>query len=477
MKKFLRAAVVAATVAASWLSPITSALASQNSCILPNTGTLSGLSLVNDANACINSLLSLYSGGSAPSSPPTGMLWFNTTTNYIQQYDGASWLNLWFVDATNHLTTPLIGGGIVTASLASAATTDIGSVPQPFVNITGTTPITSLGASASVGSIHVIKFGGSLTLTYNVTSLILPTGNSINTQAGDIAIAIALGSGNWQIISYTPATGFAIASSFPLGAVLYGDFGTTPGSGVLSKFVFGFGQALTRTSYPAYTTAVTRSQSGTLTASNATIPLSNTAGFAVGMPVEGTGIAASCTIASFIANTSITLNSSSCVTGTGSQTVNVFLTGYGTAGTSATVGVKDCRGRVLAGRDDLGGTAAGRLNAGGFGLATGDNLAGGNQAYTMQRSDMPNITQIFHGTSGGVNVTLNQSVAPASAAGQWSPGGGSSYGVTGAPVTPTASGSFTPAGTIDALNGNVTQTNMNVVQPTVISDCIVAVLP
>jgi hypothetical protein len=455
---------VAAGVAAVaiWCAVIGGAQASQNSCILPNTGTVSGLTLVNDANACINSLLSLYSGASAPGTPTTGMLWYNTTTNYIQQFDGTSWINLWYVDATNHQITVQIGGGITSSTLASAATVDLGSINQSFVGITGTTTITSFGSSATTGTIHIVKFSGILTLTYNATSLILQSGFNITTAAGDTAIALYLGGGNWQVISYIPASGNAVTSSFPLGTVLFGDYATVP-----AKFVYGFGQALTRTSFPAYLAAVARAQSGTLASGNATITaIGNTAGFAVGMPVEGSsGIGAACTIASFVANTSITLNSSGCVTANGSVTVTVFLTGYGSGGSGSTVGVKDCRGRVVAGRDDLGGTAASRLTTGtgNFGLATGNNLTGGAQSFTILTTNLPAYTP-----SGTVAIsgTIAGSTSPGSITNQFSFGNGSSSSL-----------GFNGSGSLTGTAQGGTSTPFGLSQPTVISDCIVAVLP
>jgi hypothetical protein len=186
--------------------------ASQGSCIMPTTGTVAGLTLVNDINACNSALLSLNSGASAPLSPTTGMLFYNTATNYIQQYDGANWLNLWYVDATNHLTSMDIGGGVIGQTIASASTTDLGSIPQPFKTITGTTTITSLGSSAKVGSIHVVVFSGALTLTYNATSLIIPGQTNQVTAAGDNMIAVYLGSGNWRVLHYIPITGAAVSS-------------------------------------------------------------------------------------------------------------------------------------------------------------------------------------------------------------------------------------------------------------------------
>lgn len=462
MKNVFRAAVVAISVAVSLLGRIGSAEASQNSCILPNTGTVSGLTLVNDANACTASILSLYSGASAPSSPTAGMFWFNTSTNFIEQYDGTQFLNLWFVDATNHVQTDGIAGGITSVTVASAATTDIGAVPQPFKTITGTTTITSLGASSGIGSIHVIKFAASLTLTYNATSLIVPGALNITTQAGDIAFAMYQGGGNWSIISYQTASGAALLNpTFPLGTVLFGDYGTVP-----TKFVYGFGQALTRTSFAAYLAAVTRAQSGTLTSGNATITaIANTAGFGVGMPVEGSGgIGAGCTIASVVANTSITLNSGSCITASGSFTVTTFLTGYGNGGSGSTVGVKDCRGRGMAGRDDLGGTAAGRLVG-----QTADNNGLGTATATLVTSNLPPYTPSGSVASSSSAIVLNTGVFSVSAGGTTLNG---PSGVTSSNQTPTITSTFT--GT--AAPGQISAP-FGIVQPTVTSDCIVAVLP
>jgi hypothetical protein len=222
--KRLRASLVVASL--GWLlASAPAAHASQGSCVLPTTGLVAGLTLVNDINACNSALLSLYSGATAPASPTTGMLWYSTTTNYIQQYDGTSWLNLWYVDASNHLTTWSIGGGIVTATVAvtGGVTIDVGSVPQSYITATGGGAITSFGSSAQVGSIHVIKLP-TITLVHNATSLILPGAANIVTAPGDVAIAIYLGSGNWRVLSYTYATGQTITGT--LSVTGFGLFGT-----------------------------------------------------------------------------------------------------------------------------------------------------------------------------------------------------------------------------------------------------------
>lgn len=98
---------------------------------------------------------------------------------------------------------------VAEASVASAATTDLGAVTSDKCNITGTTTITSFGTIAA-GVRKWIKFAAALTLTHNATSLILPSGANITTAAGDTAIAVSEGSGNWRVIDYTKASGLPV---------------------------------------------------------------------------------------------------------------------------------------------------------------------------------------------------------------------------------------------------------------------------
>lgn len=95
-------------------------------------------------------------------------------------------------------------------NLASATTCDIGGVATIGVNITGTTTITSFGTGAN--RLRIIKFAAILTLTHNATTLILPGGANIATAAGDTAIALSDGSGNWTVVSYQRAASGSLAS-------------------------------------------------------------------------------------------------------------------------------------------------------------------------------------------------------------------------------------------------------------------------
>ena len=118
----------------------------------------------------------------------------------IARHDGSgTWRTDGYVRTNSH---PLTTGS---ATVASAATTELGSVREKYVTISGTVSITSFGSTAPTGAVKHLYFSGSLTLTYNATSLILPTAANIQTQAGDTAIVVHEGSGNWRVTSFNRA--------------------------------------------------------------------------------------------------------------------------------------------------------------------------------------------------------------------------------------------------------------------------------
>lgn len=92
-------------------------------------------------------------------------------------------------------------GDAKASDVASATTTDIGAAAGRIVDVTGTTTITGFGTVAA-GVWRIVRFTGALTLTHNATSLILPGSANITTTAGDCAIAVSLGSGNWVVTHY-----------------------------------------------------------------------------------------------------------------------------------------------------------------------------------------------------------------------------------------------------------------------------------
>lgn len=101
--------------------------------------------------------------------------------------------------------------GFKGANIASATTTNIGAATGNFVHITGTTTITAFD-TVQAGTVRILTFDGILTLTHNGTSLILPTSANITTAAGDNAIFVSEGSGNWRCVSYNRANGQQVSS-------------------------------------------------------------------------------------------------------------------------------------------------------------------------------------------------------------------------------------------------------------------------
>lgn len=96
-------------------------------------------------------------------------------------------------------------------SIASAATTNIATATGNFVQITGTTTITSFG-TAPAGAERTLQFTGAVTITYNATSLMLPGATNLVTSAGDVLKFRSLGSGNWLCVGYEPIGAFSMQS-------------------------------------------------------------------------------------------------------------------------------------------------------------------------------------------------------------------------------------------------------------------------
>lgn len=114
-------------------------------------------------------------------------------------------------------------------TIASASTTDLGSVPGRYVSITGTTTITAFG-TIKAGTVKYVKFAAALTLTHNGTSLILPGAANITTAAGDMAIFVSEGSGNWLCVTYNrvPGIGTIYAARVTLTTQTEVDFPIPP---------------------------------------------------------------------------------------------------------------------------------------------------------------------------------------------------------------------------------------------------------
>lgn len=127
-------------------------------------------------------------------------------------------------------------------TLVAAATTDLGSVPGRYVVITGNfNGITSFG-TIKAGTLKFLKFSGTPTITYNATSMIIPAAVSKTAAAGDTAIVVSEGSGNWRFLSYDSATGQPIAYT-PVNGFLFGLTLSNNGTDAVNDIDFATGSA------------------------------------------------------------------------------------------------------------------------------------------------------------------------------------------------------------------------------------------
>jgi len=87
------------------------------------------------------------------------------------------------------------------ADIASASTTNLAAATGNYIHITGATTINSFG-TVNAGVPFWLVFDSALTLTYNATSMILPGAVNLVTVAGDSALFVSEGSGNWRLVSF-----------------------------------------------------------------------------------------------------------------------------------------------------------------------------------------------------------------------------------------------------------------------------------
>jgi hypothetical protein len=88
------------------------------------------------------------------------------------------------------------------STLASASTTNIGGVNNNYIEITGTTNITSFG-TASAGVVRILRFTDVLTISHAFPVLLLPNSINVTTKANDIIEFTSLGGGSWICTSIT----------------------------------------------------------------------------------------------------------------------------------------------------------------------------------------------------------------------------------------------------------------------------------
>lgn len=140
------------------------------------------------ATFAVNSI-ALYRNGWYEFSAFTSNLRLVTATNEWVYWNGTAWASF----------EVLLGSK--GADIASAATTNLANATGWYVQVTGTTTTTALG-TAKAGTPRWVLYTGALQLTHNATSLILPEGRNLVTAAGDAALWVSEGGGNWRMLFY-----------------------------------------------------------------------------------------------------------------------------------------------------------------------------------------------------------------------------------------------------------------------------------
>lgn len=264
-----------------------------------------------------------------------------------------------------------------------------------------------------------------------------------------------------------------------------------PWSGLVSpvRYVFAYGQELSRATYSILFTAITLSSNVNCTNGSPVIGgLSDTTQIPIGAPIEVSCVAAGSTVTDK-SSTTVTVSNNSSIT---AGAIAIFFP-WGNGNGSTTFNVPDLRGRVLPGRDNMGGTAAAVLTTA-FYTGNPDALGanGGSQSKSLVTSNMPAYTpagtivstQVAHSHFIVNTDNLNNGAAPSSStyvakqnvfssASDYSMGGSATVASVG--LTSTATPTITSTLTGTAQGG--TAAAFSVVQPSVTLNYIIKILP
>jgi len=147
-------------------------------------------------------------------------------------------------------------------------------------------------------------------------------------------------------------------------------------------------------------------------------------------------------------------------------------TTYGNGDGSTTFNLPDKRGRISVALDTMGGSASGRVTTSNSGIdGTTVGATGGNPNYTQQRSDLVNANVSVSITDPGHTHSFTADLSnPVSAA-----TGGSGLAAS-APAVSTTGSSTTGISASFNLNGNVTQTAMKIMPPSIVVPYIMRII-
>lgn len=266
-----------------------------------------------------------------------------------------------------------------------------------------------------------------------------------------------------QITSSTGSSGGGGGGSDgnPVGSVLIWSGFNPP-----TNYVFAYGQEVSRISFPDYLGVITQTLTVNCSSGSPILTgLTSTEQLAVNSKIESTCAQAGSFIISKT-STTVTMNANSLA----STSASAVFFPYGNGDGVTTYNIPDYRGRVIAGRPNMGGNDSARLTSTYYGvnpLALG--ASGGNESQTLTAAQLPsNIPNSLTGTAESpatFSILLTQ--------GNTLQGGG--VGVS--------QGAVLPSGGVNSLNlsitGSINPSGGNphtIIQPTITANYVVKIL-
>lgn len=236
-----------------------------------------------------------------------------------------------------------------------------------------------------------------------------------------------------------------------------------------NQYLFAYGQEISRSTYSVLFTAITLSTSVFCTNGSPILTgIADTTQIPIGGAVEINCMAPNTTVLSKTSNSVTVSNNASLTT----SATAVFLPWGGGNGTT-TFNLPDLRGNVIAGRNNMGGTASSNLTTTYYGTnPDAIGAAGGSQSYTLLQGNLPAFKPAITITDPGHTHTGVLSGGGIKQVQQ----GAQDAGVS-PPTSSTTTGSSTTGITAALTNNLGSSTAFSIVQPSITANYIIKVTP
>lgn len=265
----------------------------------------------------------------------------------------------------------------------------------------------------------------------------------------------------------TVGDGLTVGSILPWGGL------TAP-----PNYLLAYGQAITRTSYPLFFTTVTIATNVICTSGlNVLSGIFDTQNIRLGAPVEASCVPPGTTVTA-VATNSVTVSANAAV----STAVVATFFPFGNGNGSTTFNVPDLRGRVLAGRNNMGGTAGAFLTAPYF--FTSPNAlgaAGGGESHQLTLAEIPSGIVSSNRGAISLNVTTTDATIPNAPGGLTSSnatgGVNNQFSGTASTVSARVSTGSIPIISVAVTSDNTGNTAHSIIQPSFTMNYVIKVLP